>query len=194
MEWSLAQRLFGIDGADLLVVHASPGELPEVGRRLEAVARKNGLMLHSALEVRRDFEAAIADVVGSLWGLLVLGFVVALFGIANTLAMNVLEQTGEIALLRVVGMMRRQVRRTIFVQAIIMGVIGLGSGSLAGLLTAYVIHLSLPPLLGRRLPFAASPWLFAGCSAAVLLLVAATAWWPARRTARMDLLVALRHE
>ena len=128
-------------------------------------------MLHSALDVRRMFDAAVAGVVGSLWGLLALGFVVAAFGIANTLAMNVLEQTREIALLRVVGMTRRQVRRTILVQAVIMGIIGLAGGAIAGLLTAYMIHLSLPPLMGRHLTFAASPSLIAGCSVVALILV-----------------------
>ncbi len=39
--------------------------------------------------------------------------------------MNVLEQTRELALLRVVAMTRWQVRKTILAQAIIIGVIGL---------------------------------------------------------------------
>ena len=66
------------------------------------------------------------------WGLLALGFVVGSFGIANTLTMNVLEQTRELALLRVVAMTRRQVRRTIIAQAVIIGFIGLGLGVAGG--------------------------------------------------------------
>ncbi len=194
IEWSVAQRHFGTEKADLFVVHATSDAMTAVRTRLEALAGQHGLILHSAVEVRRKFDTAVAGVVGSLWGLLALGFVVASFSIANTLAMNVLEQTREIALLRVVGMTRRQVRRTIFVQAIIMGVIALVGGSIAGLLTAYTIHLSLPPLMGRHLQFAASPSLIVGCSVAALLLVVAAAWWPARRAARLNLLVALRYE
>jgi putative ABC transport system permease protein len=194
IEWSVAQRLFGGDGADAFVVHARADDLAAVRPRLEEVARQHGLLLHSALEVRRTLDAAVAGVVGSLWGLLALGFVVAALGIANTLAMNVLEQTREIALLRVVGMTRRQVRRTILVQAIIMGVLGLAGGLIGGLLTAYMIHLSLPSLLGRHLPFAASPALMAGGSVVAMLLVLAAAWWPAQRAARLNLLIALRYE
>ena len=48
-----------------------------------------------------------------LWGILILGFVVAGFGVFNTLTMNVLEQTRELGLLRVVAMTRRQIRKTI---------------------------------------------------------------------------------
>ena len=194
LEWSVAHRLFGIDGADVFSVHADSGALAEVRPRLEALAREHGLLLHSAVEVRRMLDAAVAGVVGSLWGLLALGFVVAALGIANTLAMNVLEQTREIALLRVAGMSRRQVRRAILVQAVIMGILGLAGGAIAGLLTAYMIHLSLPPLLGRHFPFAASPWLIVGGSVVAMMLVLAAAWWPAQRAARLNLLTALHYE
>ena len=66
--------------------------------------------------------------VAGLWGLLALGLIVGAFAVANTLTMNVLEQTRELALLRVVAMTRRQVRRTIFGQAIIIGLIGMTLG------------------------------------------------------------------
>ena len=66
--------------------------------------------------------------IAGLWGLLVLGLIVGAFAIANTLTMNVLEQTRELALLRVVAMTRWQVRKTILAQAIIIGVIGLTTG------------------------------------------------------------------
>jgi putative ABC transport system permease protein len=53
----------------------------------------------------------------SLWLLVFMGFVVAAFGIVNTLTMNVLEQTRELGLLRIVAMTKKQVRRTIITQA-----------------------------------------------------------------------------
>ena len=117
IERSVAHRLLGLTGADLFVIRADPSRLEEVRTRLAAVARDHGLLLHSLAEVRRMLDAALTGVVGSLWSLLILGFVVAAFGVANTLAMNVLEQTREIALLRVVGMTRGQVRKTILTQA-----------------------------------------------------------------------------
>ena len=70
-------------------------------------------MLHSFTDLSRLLDTIVDGVVAGLWGLLVLGFLVAAFGIANTLTMNVLEQTREIALLRVVAMTRWQVRKLI---------------------------------------------------------------------------------
>ena len=47
--------------------------------------------------------------IGFLWLLLALVFVVASLGIVNTLTMNVMEQTREIAVLRSVALSRGQV-------------------------------------------------------------------------------------
>ncbi len=194
IERSVAHRLLGIDGADLYVIRADPSKLDDVHKRLEALAHERGLVLHSLADLRRMLNAALMGVVGSLWSLLVLGFVVAAFGVANTLVMNVLEQTREIALLRIIGMTRGQVRKTIVTQAAIMGIISVATGLVGGLLTAYTISRSLLPLVGHHIRFVTSPWLIAGCFAAALVLVLAAAWWPAQRAARMNLLIALHYE
>ena len=55
----------------------------------------------------------INSVVGSLWMLLALGCTIATLGLVNTLTMNILEQTREIGMLRVIAMTRSQVRRMI---------------------------------------------------------------------------------
>ena len=133
-------------------------------------------------------------VVGSLWGLLVLGFIVAGFGIANTLTMNVLEQTRELALLRVVAMTRRQVAKTVLAQAFVVGLIGIVIGFFAGAVTAWVISLTMLPLLGYHIGFDLHADLVCGCFLLALAIVLIAAWIPARRATRLDLLEALKYE
>src|SRR5207245_5559902 len=91
--------------------------------------------------------------VWSLWALVLAGFVVAAFGVVNTLTMNVLEQTRELGLLRIVAMTRKQVRRTIVMQALIIGGVGLPPGIVLGVCIAYVINLAMMPSFGHPVVF-----------------------------------------
>ena len=109
----------------------------------------------------QKLNAKLDGVIGSLWGLMGLGFIMGALGMANTLTMNVLEQTRELALLRVVAMTRRQVRKTILAQAAIIGVIGLFTGTLGGMVGSYTINLSSIPLFGHAADFAMHPLLVA---------------------------------
>ena len=59
--------------------------------------------------------------------------IVAALGIVNTLSMDVSERVRELGVLRAAGMSRRQVRRTMVVEAGILGLIGAVVGSVAGL-------------------------------------------------------------
>jgi putative ABC transport system permease protein len=191
---SVAEPLFNLEGVNALLITAEPEARPAVHDALAKLAGAHGLMLHSFADLSREIDLIVAGVVGGLWGILVLGFVVAAFGIANTLTMNVLEQTRELAMLRVVAMTRGQVRKMVLSQAGLMGVIGLVLGTLAGTLTAYIISLSMMPLLGYPVDFVVQPLLLVGCFAVGLVLVLLAALVPAERAARLDLLIALQHE
>ena len=95
---------------------------------LQKLVAENGLLLQSFSDVQHKIDAMMAGVVAGLWGMVVLGLVVAAFGVANTFTMTVLEQTREFGLLRVVAMTRNQVRKTIFAQALMMGLLALSAG------------------------------------------------------------------
>ena len=125
--------------------------------KLKSFCDANGLMLQSFADLRKRVDDLTKGVIAGLWGLLVLGLIVGAFAIANTLTMNVLEQTRELALLRVVAMTRWQVRKTILAQAIIIGCIGLSTGIVGGMIGAYVMNLSSLPLLGHAPAFALHP-------------------------------------
>jgi putative ABC transport system permease protein len=194
MDRKTARERLNVDGADVFIVKALPERLAAVEAALDTLCKRHGLLLQSLGTLRRIVDNMMAGVVGGLWVLLGLGLVVAAFGIANTLMMNVLEQTRELGLLRVVAMTRRQVRRTILSQAVIMGLIGLVPGVIVGSGLAYLINLTTQPEFGHTIDFMLRPAMMAICFTAACLIVIATAWLPAERAARLELVRALQYE
>jgi putative ABC transport system permease protein len=115
-------------------------------------------------------------------------------GLVNTLTMNILEQTREIGMLRVVAMTRTQTRRMILAQALIMGVLGILPGALVGVFVSYAISLSADAIIGHDITFALRPALIGGAVLLGLGIVLAASLIPAERAARLKLSSALQYE
>ena len=108
MERRVAEKILNVQGVDAYIVKAKPGMLESLQPKLKALAGQYGLLLQSLAAVHRIVQGMLMGIVGGLWVLLALSFMVAAFGMVNTLTMNVLEQTRELALLRAVAMTRTQ--------------------------------------------------------------------------------------
>ncbi len=118
-----------------------------------------------------------------------LAVVIALIGIANTLALSVFERTRELGLLRAVGMSRRQLRRMIRLEASLVALFGAALGVLTGLGFGWAAVIALPDTITETV---AVP----GTRIAALVAVAGfagllAAWGPARRASRLDVLEAI---
>lgn len=193
MERRVAEKTLNVQGVDAYIVKAKSGMLDSLEPKLKALASQYGLLLQSLAAVHRIVQGMLMGIVGGLWVLLALSFMVAAFGMVNTLTMNVLEQTRELALLRAVAMTRTQVRRTILLQAAIMGAIGLAPGTLIGAGMAYLMNLGTDPFFGHNVTFKLYPSLIAGSFAVAYLIVLAAAFLPARRASNVDLMTALQY-
>jgi putative ABC transport system permease protein len=125
-------------------------------------------------------------------GLLALALFIAFIGIANTIALSVLERTRELGLLRAVGTSRRQLRSTIRWESAIIAVFGTLLGLVVGLLGGWGL---ITAASDEGFTAFEIPW---GQIVAVVLIAAAlgiiAAVWPAWRAGRMNVLDAIHTE
>jgi putative ABC transport system permease protein len=143
-----------------------------------------------------DYKEALKDQIGQLlnmiYGLLALAIVVAILGVVNTLALSVVERTREIGLMRAIGLSRRQLRRMIRMESVVIALfgallglgLGMGWGATAQQLLALeglkVLDIPWPTIIGVFIGSA-----FVGLFAALV---------PAFRAGRMNVLNAIATE
>jgi putative ABC transport system permease protein len=124
-----------------------------------------------------------------IYGLLALAIIVAVLGVVNTLALSVVERTREIGLMRAIGLSRRQLRRMIRLESVVIAlfgaVIGLGLGMGWGVSAQKL--LALNGLGTLSIPWSTIFSVFVG-SAFVGLLAALL---PALRASRLNVLNAI---
>jgi putative ABC transport system permease protein len=194
MEADQAKRLLSVEGSDVVIVKAQKGDMDQVESSLRKMAESEGLMFQTYKDLVNVVENTINGVVGGLWAVLALGALIAAFGLINTLAMNILEQTREIGMLRVVAMTRWQIRNMILSQALIMALIGIIPGVLLGIWISYTINMTTMPVTGHAVKFQIYPGLIAGVFLVEILVVVVAAMFPAERAARLNLSSALQYE
>ncbi|MFN7289491.1 MAG: FtsX-like permease family protein, partial [Pirellula sp.] len=194
LEESVAKELLNAQGLDAIVVRADSSQHAELERKLKEICAENSLMFQSYSDLVSIIKGTRDGVTGGLWAVLALCFVIAAFGLVNTLAMNILEQTREIGMLRVVAMTRNQVRKMIVSQALIIGLIGLLPGALMAIWIAYLINLPSYQVIGRDIEFRIYPWLLIGGVVFELLVIVVASMIPAERAARINVSSALQYE
>lgn len=117
----------------------------------------------------------------------------SLIALANTLGINVLERTRELAVLRAIGATRGQVQRLIVAESLLLASLGVLGGALAGVGLGYALVGAINRS-GLNFPysFPASGIVLAALVGLAFGVLAALL--PARRAARLDIIAALRWE
>ena len=121
-----------------------------------------------------------------------LSLLIALIGIANTLALSIYERTRELGLLRAVGMTRGQLRSMVRAEALVISTFGALEGLVLGALFGWAIVASMRSSGVTELVFPVSQMLIITVVAALAGVLAAIG--PSRRAAKLNVLQAVTTE
>jgi len=191
---STAQRFFEVTGFDWYSVLVSPEQIDAAEKSLESVKEQYGFEIRRGSEMRQGVEQAISGVTAGIWCVVFISFITGGFGIATTLAMNMLEQARDFSLLRIVGASRGQLMLTVLVQAWLLGVLGVAFGMFGGITTVLVIYGCSEALLGYTPEFEWNFALMAGSALGTMAIVTIAAWFPAWNASKINPVEHLTYE
>jgi predicted permease len=162
------------------------GDLPRLVREADPALRLRRARTYTALvEESIGTERGMAALGGVFGGLAMLVAALGLFGL---LAFQVARRTNELGVRKALGANRRSLVVLVLKDVGLMLACGIALGSVAAAMTAGVARTLLFDLTPT------DPSVFVTAAGALALAGLLAAWLPARRAARVDPLVALRHE
>ncbi|GAB2937549.1 ABC transporter permease [Streptomyces heilongjiangensis] len=181
--------------ADMMVmVKTSSGASDAAKDRLaKALGDNPAIKIQDGDDLSADIAQMFTLMLNLLYGLLAMAVIVAVLGVINTLAMSVFERSQEIGMLRAIGLDRRNIKRMVRLESLVIslfgGVLGIGLGVFFGWAAGELVASRMPTYE------LVLPWARMG----VFLLLAGTvgvlaAMWPARRAAKLNMLAAIKAE
>jgi putative ABC transport system permease protein len=183
------ERLYGAQLPTNLAIYLKPDADPEAAREalLAALGDRYRVFVFTNAALRREVFKIFDATFAITYALEIVAIFVAIMGVASTLLTLVLERRRELAILRLVGADRRQVRKMVVIEAALLGGVSQGIGIVVGMLLSlvliYVINVqSFGWTIQFRVPFA----FLAQSSALILLATALSGLYPAWRACQLN--------
>ena len=187
----------------LITVHRAQ-DAGKLADDLAPASAPGGVATHTSL-LRWQGVTGTADVWNTLYAIAaILAAVIAVAGISlvyNSFAISVAERTRQFGLLASLGASKRQLRRTVLVEALLLGAVGIPAGLLLGIAGCYAVFkltgTGLAAMFdadayGIAVQVVVSPAALAISAAVALLTVLISAWVPALRASRVSAVDAIR--
>ena len=200
VEFMQDQFFEGEDVYTAISLNAAEGVTQE---ELAAAAQEvlpKGVLARTGEDVVAKNQAGIDEIMGFLNTFLLVfaavSLVVGTFLIINTFSILVAQRSRELALLRALGASRRQVNRSVLLEAFGVGIVG----STLGLVGGYLLALGLRALFGllgldlAGAEFPVEPGTIIASYAVGILVTVFAAYLPARRASRIAPVQALRDD
>ena len=194
-----AAELLAIPGqADAIAVTADPGvSQADVAAAVRAAVDGDVEVITGAALIAED-QASMAELLAGMATIFVLfagvAVLVGAFIINNTFSITVAQRTRQMAMLRAIGASGRQVKRSVVIEAAVIGVLASAAGLAAGVAVAAGLR-QLMSVFGFDMPDGPTvidPTAMILSFAVGVIVTVLSAWLPARRAARIAPIEALR--
>jgi putative ABC transport system permease protein len=189
--WDDLAAVAGTTDDTTVMAKAAPGVRATASRdALDGLTGQYPLVqINSIADLSSDLDSTVNGMIALFGGLLGTAILIALFGIANTLSLSVVERTRESATVRALGLTRGQLRATLLFEALLMGVVGalvgIGYGLGYGRLVVGKAFTDIHPVIEVPWSWLAGLVVLAGAAAALAAVL------PARRAARASIVAAM---
>ena len=136
---SVYTKFWNDDTANIARVYLSKdADHPVVRQRLlDALSTQQKLFVLTNREVREWIVRLIDQWFGLTYNQIAVAILVAVLGIVNTLTVSITDRRRELGVMQAVGGLRGQIRRTIWIEALSIGAIGLVLGTALGAINLY---------------------------------------------------------
>jgi putative ABC transport system permease protein len=197
MDRRLFRQYWHDDSVNVFRLYLKPGApMPAVRRIiLERYAGTRQVFVLTNAELKRYILKMTDQWFGLTSIQIAVAVLVAILGIVNTLTVSITDRRRELGVLRAVGGLRGQIRRTIWIEALSIGTIGLILGlGLGAIDLYYILQIVQRDIAGMRLDY---KFPFAVAAALVPTILASAfvaAIWPAESAVHGSLVEALEYE
>ena len=196
LDRSVYERWWRDSSINVIRVYLKPGASPAaVQQRIQdRFAGQRRLLVLSNQEVRQNILRLTDQWFAMSYSQTAVAIAVAVLGIVNTLVVSIMDRRRELGVLQAVGGLRRQVRHTVWMEALAIGAIGLVLGLALGAVNLLYALENVFRIAGLRLDYRFP----VGLSLLLIPLILGAAWvaalGPARAAVRARLVEALEYE
>ncbi|MFI5984277.1 ABC transporter permease [Streptomyces sp. NPDC051555] len=177
----------------ILIATDGGADRAALGKVTRALGDNPALAVLDAADLQTRESGGIGQQLNVFYALLSMALAIAALGIANTLAMSVLERRREIGTLRALGVDRPGVARMIRLEALVLGALGASVGTVLGVFLGWALgHTLQENVAGYALVI---PWGRLALGVLIAMTGALLAsLWPARRASRVDIPAAMTEQ
>ncbi len=194
---SVYRKWWNDDSVNIARVYVKKGNAEAVVRQrvVDALAGHGRLLVLTNREVRDWIMKLLDQWFAMTYNQIVVAVLVAVLGIVNTLTVSITDRRRELGVMQAVGGLRNQIRKTVWLEALSIGVIGLVLGTGLGAINLYYsLGMFKRDLGGIALDYIFPTGFMAVMVPTILAAAFLAALGPAERAVRGSLVEALEYE